>query len=683
MATTISSTNPATSTISSPGLGSGLDVKSIVTQLMAIEQQPLTALQNKETNLQTRISAFGSIKSALAAFQATMTPMTTRAGFKTLGVSVGDANAIVATLGTGATAGNYSMDVTALAQAQKLVSNGFASTDTLVGTGSLTFTFGTTVGSTFTADAAQPAQSVTIATGQDALSGIRDAINAAQAGVTATIVNDGSATGQRLILTSNKTGAASSMQVSVVDGDGNATDAVGLSQLAYDPAAAVGSGRNLTETQIAQDAAVTIDGLAIHRASNTFADAIPGVSLTLKSLTTTPTTLAVSADTSGVSTSVASFVAAYNAVQSTLTSLTKYDATTKTASVLTGDSTVRLIQNQLRTLVGGSLGNGGRYDTLSEIGVSFQSDGTLKLDAAKLQTALGTDSNAVTQLFAAAGNATDSLVSVTATSANTQAGSYALSITQLATRGTLAGSGPAALTITAGVNDTLTATIDGIMATITLAPATYTSAAALAAAVQAKINAAAEFTANAVAVAIDGSSGTLAVTSNRYGSASTLAFTGNAADALFGSAPTASAGIDVAGTIGGFAAAGSGQKLTGGIGTPVDGFALTIAGGALGARGNANYAKGIAARINDALTSVLGSDGAVKASTDSAQSSIKDLNKREDTLQKRLDQIEQAYYAQYTALDTLVSGLKTTSDFLTQQLASLPKFNNSSNNNNG
>ena len=143
------------------------------------------------------------------------------------------------------------------------------------------------------------------------------------------------------------------------------------------------------------------------------------------------------------------------------------------------------------------------------------------------------------------------------------------------------------------------------------------------------------------------------------------------------------AGVDVAGTIGGFAAAGSGQKLTGGAGTPVDGFALTISGGALGARGNANYAKGIAARINDALTSVLGSDGVIKASTDSAQSSIKDLDKREDALQKRLDQIEQAYYAQYTALDTLVSGLKTTSDYLTQQLASLPKFNNSSNNNNG
>jgi flagellar hook-associated protein 2 len=676
MATTTSSTSAFTPTISSPGVGSGLDVAGIVTKLMQIEQQPLTALQNKETTLQTRISAFGSIKSALAAFQNTLTSMTTRAGFKTLGATVGDANALAATLGTGAAAGNYSMNVTALAQAQKLVSNGFASTGSAVGTGTLTFTFGTTAGTVFTADATQPAQSVTIAAGQDSLSGIRDAINAARVGVTATIVNDGSATGQRLILTSARTGAASSMRVSVADDDGNAIDAAGLSQLAYDPAATAGAGRNLAETQVAQDAALTIDGLAIHRASNTITDAIPGVSLTLKSLTAAPTTLTVSADTTGVSTSVASFVAGYNGVLATLTSLSKYDATTKTASVLTGDSTVRLIQNQLRTLVGGSLGNGGRYDTLSQVGVSFQADGTLKLDSAKLQAALTTDSDAVAQLFAAAGNATDSLVSVAATSAATKAGSYALDITQLATRGTLAGSSPAALTITTGVNDTLTATVDGILATITLAPATYTSAAELAAAVQAKLNAAAEFTANAVGVAIDGSSGTLAVTSNRYGSASTITFAGTAADTLFGSAPVAVAGLDVAGTIGGFAAAGSGQKLTGATGTPVDGLALTITGGATGARGSVNYAKGIAARLNDTLTSILGSDGAVKASTDGAQSTITDLNKREDAMQKRLDQIEQAYYSQYTALDTLISSLKTTGDYLTQQLAALPKFNN-------
>ncbi len=676
MTTATTSTSAAgAGSISSPGIGSGLDVNSIVTQLMAIEQQPLTDLQTKETSLQTRISAFGSVKSALASFQNALAGMTTTAGFQTLAANVGDSSALAASVAAGASAGSYALNVTSLAQAQKIASTGFTSTSSTVGTGTLTFTFGTTAGTLFTPDSSQPPQSVTIGAGQDTLSGIRDAINSAQVGVTATIVNDGSASGQRLVLTSSKTGAASSMQISVADDDGNATDTAGLSQLAYDPAAAAGSGRNMTQTQGAQDAALTLDGLAITRASNTITDAIPGVSLTLKSLTSAPTSLTVTADNSGVSTSVASFVAAYNAVASTLTSLTAYDASTQTASVLTGDSTVRLVQNQLRTLVGGSLGNGGRYDTLSQIGVSFQDDGTLKLDSSVLQTALNTDSNAVAELFAAAGNATDSLVSVAGTGANTQPGNYALNITQLATHGTLQGSSPAGLTITAGVNDTLSATVDGISTTITLNAGTYGSASSLAAAIAAKLNAASEFTANSVGVTIDGSSGTLAVTSNRFGSASNVSFSGNAADAIFGTSPTSVAGLDVAGTIGGFAALGSGQKLTGANGTPVDGLALTVSGGSLGARGSTSYSKGIAARLNDTLTSILGSDGVIQATTDGAQSQITDINKQEVTVQARLDQIQQAYYAQYTALDTEISSLKTTSSYLTQQLAALPKPN--------
>lgn len=682
MATITSTSTASTPTISSPGIGSGLDVNSIVTQLMAIEQQPLTALQNKATTLQSQISAYGSIKSSLSTLQGTISGMTTLGGMQTLSASVGASDAASATVGSGATAGSYALGITALAQAQKLVSSGFAATSTSVGTGTLTFTFGTTSGGTFTADASQATQSVTVTAGQDSLAGIRDAINAAGIGITATIINDGSASGQRLVLTSSRTGAASSVKIDVADDDGNATDAAGLSQLDYDPAAASGSGKNLTETQAAQDAALTIDGLVVHRPTNTVSDLIAGVTLNLTGLTSGTTTLGVTANTTAVSASVSAFVAAYNSLQSTLTSLTQYDSTTNTASVLTGDSTVRTIQNQLRTLIGGSLGAGTRYDTLSDVGVSFQSDGTLALDSTKLQTALNTDPNAVARLFAAAGNATDAGVAVTATGANTVAGNYAVNITQLATQGTLTASAAPSLTVVAGVNDTLSAVVDGIGTTITLAPGTYADAQALAAAIQARLNAASEFTANDVSVSIDASSGSLAVTSNRYGSASNVSFGGNAADGLFGTSPIAVTGLDIAGTIGGYAAAGSGQKLTGATGTPVDGLALTIASGSVGDRGSVSYSKGFAARLNDTLASMVGDDGLIQASTDGDQAQIKDISKQEDTLQRRLDQIQQAYYAQYSALDTLISSLKNTSTYLTQQLAALPKPNsiNSSNN---
>jgi flagellar hook-associated protein 2 len=681
MATTITSTSTAgVPTISSPGVGSGLDVNSIVTQLMAIEQQPLTNLQNKETALQSQVSAYGQIKSSLSALQSSIAGMTTLGGLQTLSASIGQSGAATATVAQGATTGSYALGITALAQAQKLVSGGFASTSTTVGSGTLTFTFGTTDGTTFTTDTAQAVRQVTIAPGQGTLAGIRDAINAAAIGVTATIVNDGSASGQRLVLTSAKTGAASSVKVDVADDDGNATDAAGLSALAYDPAAASGSGRNLTETQAAQDAALTIDGLVVHRATNTIDDLVAGVTLNLTGVTSGMTSLAITANTSSVSTAVQNFVTAYNSLQSTLSTLTKYDSTTNTASVLTGDSTVRMIQNQLRTLIGGSLGAGTRYDTLSDVGVTFQADGTLALDTTKLQSSLAADPNAVARLFAAAGNATDASVGVVATGANTVAGNYAVDITQLATQGTLAGSAAPALTITAGVNDTLSATVDGILTTVTLAPGTYGSAEALGAAVAAKLNATSEFTANDVSVGVDASGGTLVFTSNRYGSASNVSFGGNAAADLVGSAPTTTIGVDVAGTIGGYAASGSGQKLTGATGTPVDGLALSIAGGALGDRGPVNYSKGFAARLNDAIASITGDDGLIEASTDGAQAQIKDLDNQEDALQRRLDQIQQAYYAQYSALDTLISSLKSTGDYLTQQLANLPKFNNSSNN---
>ncbi|HEV8501479.1 MAG TPA: flagellar filament capping protein FliD [Casimicrobiaceae bacterium] len=682
MATITSTSTASTPTISSPGIGSGLDVNSIVTQLMAIEQQPLTALQNKATALQSQISAYGSIKNSLSTLQGTISSMTTLSGMQTLSASVAASGAASATVGSGAAAGSYALAITALAQAQKLVSNGLASTATSVGTGTLMFTFGTTSGGVFTADPSQAAQSVTIAAGQDSLAGVRDAINAAGIGITATIINDGSAAGQRLVLTSSRTGAASSVKIDVADDDGNATDAAGLSQLAYDPAAASGSGKNLAETQAAQDAALTIDGLVVHRPSNTVSDLIAGVTLNLTGVTSSATTLAVTANTTVVSASVSAFVAAYNSLQSTLTSLTHYDSTTNTASVLTGDSTVRTIQNQLRTLIGGSLGAGTRYDTLSDVGVTFQSDGTLALDATKLQSALTTDPNAVSRLFAAAGNATDAGVAVTATGANTVAGNYAVNISQLATQGSLTAASAPTLTVVAGVSDTLSAVVDGIGTTVTLAPGTYANAQALAAAIQARLNAASEFTANNVSVSVDASGGSLAVTSNRYGSASNVSFGGNAADGLFGASPAAVTGLDIAGTIGGYAAAGSGQKLTGATGTPVDGLAMTIASGTVGDRGSVSYSKGFAARLNDTLASMVGDDGLIQASTDGDQAQIKDINNQEDTLQRRLDQIQQAYYAQYSALDTLISSLKNTSTYLTQQLAALPKPNSINGNNN-
>ncbi len=677
MATTTSTTSTS---LASPGVGSGLDVNGIVSKLMEVEKRPLTLMDAQISASQAKISAYGTLKSALSTLQSSLASLRSAAGFRTLAASVSDSALLTTSVASNAVAGNYSVEVTALAQAHKLASAGFANTSDTVGTGSLTFDFGTFDGASFTSGGTG-AKSVTIGDGQSSLAGIRDAVNAAGIGVTATIVNDGSTNGNRLVFTSNATGAASSLKVTVVDAtDGNATDALGLSQLAYDPAGTVGNGKNLEQKVLAQDAALEIDGITIHKPTNSVSDAIQGVTLNLlKTNIDTPATLTVSANSGAVTTLVGGFVNAYNALQTTLGNLTQYDADKKQPSVLTGDGTVRLIQSQLRSILGGSLPVGA-YTTLSQAGVSFKVDGTMAFDPAKLDTALKANSTAVTQLFAALGTATDPLAAVSDFSDKAQPGTYALNVSQLARQASLAGNIAAGLTITTGVNDQLTVTIDGIATTVTLAGGTYASAAALAAEARAKINGASVLADAGSKVSVTQSGGTLTITSNRYGSASQVSVSGSAAVTILGAAPVATTGLDIAGTIGGVAATGSGQTLTGAAGSPVEGIKVAVSGGALGDRGSVTFGKGFAYSLDQMIANVVAKEGSIASRSSGLQKSIDTVKKSEDAFNARMAKVEANYLHQFNALDTLLSALNTQSSYLTQQfdaLASLTKNANS------
>jgi flagellar hook-associated protein 2 len=670
-----------TPTLSSPGIGSGLDVNAIVDKLMAVERQPLDQLSTQETKVQSQISAYGTLKSALAALQGAVHALASPTPFRSMTATFADKNVASATVSDGAVAGSYSVEVGQLAQAHKLASSGFASVASSVGSGALTFTFGTYSGGVFTPNAQNGVKTVTIAPAQNSLAGIRDAVNAANVGVTASIVNDGSANGQRLVFTSSTTGAANSLKITTADDDGNNTDAAGLSQLAYDPAAAVGAGKNLAEKVAAQDALLTVDGIDIQSSTNAVKDAIAGVTLNLTQANPgNPTTLSVAQDPGAAGAAVSAFVKAYNDLQTTITNLTKYDATAKQASVLTGDGVVRRVQAQLRSLIGGTIaGASSTFDTLSLVGVKTGSDGQLTFDTAKFNAALASNPSAVEKLFAATGSATDSLVTYTSAGTKTQAGTYAINITQVASRGTLVGSAAAGLTVTAGVNDALTAVVDGVSIDVTLTAGNYASASALAAEVAARINGGLGQGTSGSSVSVTDNGGVLTLTSARYGSASAVSLSGSAAATLVGAAPTAAGGVDVAGTIDGVAAVGSGQSLVAGIGTPAEGLKVSVIGGALGARGTVTYAQGAGYGLDSVLTTLLGDSGSLKARTDGLQSTITDMDKRKDALQARLDIVQQAYLNQFNALDATLSQLQATSTYLTQQLASLPKINGNSN----
>lgn len=663
--------------LSSPGIGSNLDVNGIVSQLMSLEQKPLIALARREASFQAKLSAIGSLKGALSSFQSSVKGLSDISKFQALRVTPADTTIVSASAAATAMPGTYALEVTKLAQAQKLASAGQASASAVIGNGTLTFDFGTILGGTFDPVAGKytgaaftsngsGVKTVTIDATGNTLSGIRDAINKANIGVSATIVNDGSASPNRLVLTEASTGKTNSVKISVTG------DAALSGLLAHDPGAAP-AGQALSETVTAQNADIKVDGIAASKSGNTITDVIPGVTLNLlKTNAGSPTNVSVARDTASVITAVNQFVSAYNLVNSTLNELSAYNPTTKQGAVLNGDAAVRNIQSQIRGILNTPVAGGaGIFTQLSEIGVTVQKDGTLAADSTKLQAAVDKNFNDIAGLFAAVGKATDSLVTYSGSTANTKSGAYALNVTQLATTGKTVGQAAAGLTITAGSNDTLQVLLDGVSASVTLTAGTYATAAALATEVQSKINGAAGFVSAGSAVTVTQSAGIINISSNRYGSASNVSVTGNGQVNLLGAAPTATAGADVAGTINGVAAAGSGQTLTGATGNNAEGLKLLIASGALGARGTVNFSKGYAYQFDKMSDTILGADGPLNARTDGINASLKSIAQDKQRVSDRLTAIEKRYRAQFTALDLMMSNMTKTSSFLTQQLSSL------------
>jgi flagellar hook-associated protein 2 len=352
---------------------------------------------------------------------------------------------------------------------------------------------------------------------------------------------------------------------------------------------------------------------------------------------------------------VDAFIKGYNDASKALKALSAYDAGTKTAGALQGDSTLLSVQTRLRSTLSAAVDFAGGYASLSELGIAFQKDGTLLADATKLRAALADTGKDAASAFAAIGTASDSLVKFSSAAASAAAGSYAVQVTQLATRGNAAGSAPAALSVTAGINDGLLLSVDGVAQSVTLAAGTYT-AASLATMLQTRIP----------GVDATESGGILTLTSKAWGSASTVAITGGTAVAdLFG-VPASTGGLNAAGSIDGLAATGAGRNLT------AKGLTVTIEGGATGARGSLRFSRGAADRLNSLIDSFL--DETIAARTDGIGESLKSMDLQRTRLEARMESVEKRLRAQFVALDSMIASMNGTSSFLSQQLANLPKI---------
>lgn len=425
--------------ISSLGVGSNLDLSTLLTQLQTAESLPLKDIQTRATSFTSKLTAYGQISSALSTLQAAANKLSSPAFFQNVKTTVATTDVLSASTDTTAAAGSYAINVTQLAQAQSMVAAGQASTKTAIGNGTLTIDLGTIsggtldpatgkfTGSSFTPDAAHAAVQITIDSSNNTLEGIRDAINGAKAGVKATIVNDGSGTPNRLVLVSSTTGDASSMRIGV------AGDASLQNLLGNDPAGT----QNLQQTVAGQNARLTVNGIAVTSPTNSVKEAIQGTTLNLLKAGTT--SMVASADTGSVESAVTDFVKAYNALQSTASTLTAYNEDTKKGAALSGDSTLRNLLTQVRQALTApqSMGPDAKK-VLTEIGVGFQKDGTLAVDAAKLHTAATTDLEGVANLFSSAAGKT---------------GGYGKQISKLVDN--LTSTGGALKVATEGVNKTL------------------------------------------------------------------------------------------------------------------------------------------------------------------------------------------------------------------------------------
>ncbi len=364
--------------IVSSGIGSGLDIASLVQQLVEAERQPTASrLSRFEARAQSQLSGLGQFRGALTSLQTAAAGLAgPGSAFEAVTVNSANEERFTATGAAGAAAGLYEVEITQLAQAHRLASAAFTDSDTDVGYGNLTVEVGS------------ESFSLSIDSAAASLSEIRDAINTAtdNAGVTASIVTTDD--GARLILKSTESGADSALRVTASGGDG------GLDALVYD----VGVLENLSVLDAAQDAKIKVDGFVATSATNNFAGVIEGVTINaVEAEAGVAYDLSVVRDDGAIRAGIQKFVDRFNNVATTVANLTRVGED-GLGSVLTGDSLLRNASNQLRSYLGGQLGSGA-LSTLADLGIEFDNQGKLSIDSDALDEVLATNFVGVVAFF--------------------------------------------------------------------------------------------------------------------------------------------------------------------------------------------------------------------------------------------------------------------------------------------
>ncbi len=528
--------------LASAGIGSGIDIGALVTSLVDAERTPATSrYDSQEETLQAQVSGYGTLKSSLSSFKSSLSTLKFSSSFNAMSATTSDDTLVTGTASSIAKEGSFALTVTTLAQQHSIsTSSSFTDVTDTIGTGTLSFDFGYSDGGSpaaFVSNSDKTTKTVTISSDNNSLSGVRDAVNTAGIGVTASIVDITGSGSYKLIFTSDDTGKENGLKISVTnDDDSDDADISGLSQLAFDPtnvnvagtpSVTTSSNGGMTENMTATDAAFTINGLSMTNASNSIGSAVSGMTFNLKATTASAINITVAADTSTVLESVTEFTTKFNELTDTLNLLGDYDFTTQEGGALLGDSVLRGIESKIRRLLTSSVTDAsGNSASLSSVGIRTGDDGKLAVDTATLNTAIAADSTLLSRLFSAQSTTSDSQVSYVSSTSSTKTGDYSLELSTVASRGSLTGaSHTSAIDLTTAAS--LEISIDGVASgVISLTQQSYTGT-ALANKLQSQINADATLSgaSKSVSVSYDSSTNTLSLYSDLISTSSTIEIT--------------------------------------------------------------------------------------------------------------------------------------------------------------
>jgi flagellar hook-associated protein 2 len=675
--------------ITATGVGSGLDVQGLVKQLVEAERAGSDLQLNREsTKLNAKLSALGTLKGVVGSFQTSLAGLNNLASYGRRSATSSDDEVFSVVADAKAVPNSYAVEVSRLASSQALASVAFAdSATTAIGTGTLTFRFGTLDYDTeaenvngFTLNPESKVTTLVVDESNNTLEGLMTSINKANFGVKASNVNDGE--GFRLLLTSDETGAQNSLEISVDDADGADADtgaAAGLSNFAFNAQAS-----NFSQTRAATNSVFTINGLTVNNASNHITTAIQGVTIDLEKVSTGPVQLDIKSDTGSIVTALNTFITGYNQFTKTVKSLTAYNASTNVAGVLLGDASARAISGQVNGILRNAVaGIAGEFGSLAEIGLKTTATGEYSLDTEKFKELLDSDPDSIKALFTALGVPTDPGIGYLGASSATKTGTYAVDISQLPDAGYYNGSAVLpdfSLGNTLALdssNNTIRLEVDGInTGDLTLTEGVYTSGESLASELQARINGsdALSKTGASVKVTYSAETDSLSIASTTIGSASKIKIVFAAGDMntnLGLAAGTGTVGHDVAGSIGGIAGTGIGEVLTAASGN-AEGLQLAVEGGITGSRGTIKFSRGIADQLNSVLASILSQDGSLNDRIENLGERIEAVKDKRSDMELKWEAITDRYTARFNALDTMLAGLKSTSTYLETQLANLP-----------